>query len=236
MLADPASALALLMLADGRFPAGGHAHSLGVESAVMGGRVRDESTLEELVLARLLSNGLVDAALAAATVRRLSRTAVTAEAPAVLGMLDDEAEARIVPVALRALSRRQGRQLARAASRCWPSAELAVLADRFPGGAHQSVAVGCVGVAVAATPRQVAELVVHHAMSTPAQAGLRLLGLDPYAVAALVARLAPSALAVVDEAVAASEGPVAGLPAVTVPLLDIAATDHAAWTIRHFAS
>ena len=180
-------ALALLLLADGRFPAGGHAHSAGVEAAVASRRVVDEASLEAFVLGRLVSTGLVDAAFAAATTERLSTVRSPAESVAVLHLLDEEAEARIAPLASRDASRRLGRQLARAASRCWPAGVLAVLASAFPGGAHQSVAAGCVAVAVGATPRQVAELIVHHAMTAPAQAGVRLLGLDPYGVAALVA-------------------------------------------------
>ena len=40
------SRAALLLLADGRFPAGGHAHSGGVEAAVTHGAVHDTDSLE----------------------------------------------------------------------------------------------------------------------------------------------------------------------------------------------
>ncbi|GIH09584.1 urease accessory protein UreF [Rhizocola hellebori] len=58
---------ALLLLADGRFPAGGHAHSSGLEAAVAAGRVSSLSTLESFLLGRLYTTGLVTAAFAAAS-------------------------------------------------------------------------------------------------------------------------------------------------------------------------
>jgi urease accessory protein len=57
---------ALLLLADGRFPAGGHAHSGGAEAAVADGRIRDVATLAEFCRGRLHSTGLGAAAQAAA--------------------------------------------------------------------------------------------------------------------------------------------------------------------------
>ena len=45
---------ALLLLADGRFPSGGHAHSCGMEEAVADGRVRDLSTLDGFLRGRML--------------------------------------------------------------------------------------------------------------------------------------------------------------------------------------
>ncbi|MEU1094646.1 urease accessory protein UreF, partial [Streptomyces sp. NPDC005877] len=60
------SRAALLVLADGRFPAGGHAHSGGAEAAVRAGRVRDADGLAEFCRGRLHTAGLVAASLAAA--------------------------------------------------------------------------------------------------------------------------------------------------------------------------
>ncbi|TDC89127.1 urease accessory protein UreF, partial [Nonomuraea deserti] len=60
------SRAALLVLADGRFPSGGHAHSGGAEAAVTAGRVHDVATLREFCRGRLHTSGLVAAGLAAA--------------------------------------------------------------------------------------------------------------------------------------------------------------------------
>lgn len=60
------SRAALMVLTDGRFPAGGHAHSGGAEPAVAAGRIRDSDSLEDFCRGRLHTVGLVSAALAAA--------------------------------------------------------------------------------------------------------------------------------------------------------------------------
>jgi urease accessory protein len=59
-----------LLLGDSRFPAGGHAHSGGVEPAVTAGRVGDLGTLEVFLRGRLRTAGLVAAAVAAAACAR----------------------------------------------------------------------------------------------------------------------------------------------------------------------
>ena len=55
-----------LLLGDSRFPAGGHAHSGGVEPAVTAGTVTDLDSLELFLRGRLRTSGLVSAAVAAA--------------------------------------------------------------------------------------------------------------------------------------------------------------------------
>ncbi|MDV9192308.1 urease accessory protein UreF, partial [Streptomyces sp. SR27] len=60
------SRAALLVLADGRFPAGGHAHSGGAEAAVKAGRITDAASLAAFCRGRLHTSGLTAAALAAA--------------------------------------------------------------------------------------------------------------------------------------------------------------------------
>ena len=55
-----------LLLGDSRFPAGGHAHSGGVEPAVTAGTVTDLGSLELFLKGRLRTSGLVAAAIAAA--------------------------------------------------------------------------------------------------------------------------------------------------------------------------
>src|SRR4030095_6875545 len=62
MTADPAL-LTLLQFSDGLFPAGGFAHSFGLETYVQDGRVRDRHDLEMFVAAHLDgSAGPADAA------------------------------------------------------------------------------------------------------------------------------------------------------------------------------
>jgi urease accessory protein len=232
----PDATTALLLLADGRFPAGGHAHSAGVESAVADGRVHDLASLEAFTRGRLRTVGLVDAALAAATVVRVGRADSGAAAVRALHELDAEADARLPAPTLRLASRRLGRQLLRVASRCWPSALLVEVVGACPHGAHLSVATGAVGVAAGLDPAEVARLVAHHAIATPTQAAVKLLGLDPFEVVALAARLAPVAEDVVEQALAAAAGDLLDLPATSNPLLDIAAMEHGRVDARMFAT
>jgi len=226
---------ALLLLADGRFPAGGHAHSAGVEAAVADGRVTDVATLAAFAEGRLRSVGLVDAAVAMATVSRLARPLDGDAARAVLARLDAEVDARTPAAPLRAASRRLGRQLLRVAARCWPSPLLDLAGAPGPDP-HQAVAFGLVGAASAMRVDDVGHLAVHHAVTTPMQAGVRLLGLDPFAVAAATAALAEIAAAVVAEAARHAAGPLGDLPARSATLVDIAAMAHAGTDGRLFAT
>jgi urease accessory protein len=233
---NDAAVLGMLLLADGRFPTGGHAHSGGVEAAVADGRVIDDVTLEAFVAGRVATAGVVDAALAAATVVRLRDTTTDAGIRQLLIALDAEAAARIPAPPWRDASRRLGRQLVRVSTRCWPSVPLAALTDALPNGAHLPVALGTVADAAGLDAAAAGRLVLHHTITTPAQAAVRLLGLDPFDVAALMARLAVPAEAALEEALAAAEGPLSDLPARTGLLVDIAAMEHREWDVRLFAT
>ncbi|MEV5384769.1 urease accessory UreF family protein [Streptomyces sp. NPDC052721] len=220
---------ALLVLADGRFPAGGHAHSGGAEAAVRAGRITDAPSLEEFCRGRLHTSGLVAAALAAA--------AVLGADP---GELDAAADARTPSPALRAAARRLGRQLLRAARVTWPSAELDAVARQFPKGAHQPVVLGLAARAAGLTPEDAAHCAVYESVSGPATATVRLLSLDPFDATGVLARLAPELDRVADSAVEAArrvadEG-VDALPAASAPLLEVGAQWHAGWPVRLFAS
>lgn len=223
------SRAALLVLADGRFPAGGHAHSGGAEAAVKAGRVTGAASLGDFCRGRLHTAGLVSAALAAA---------------AVLGVdpveLDMAADARTPSPALRVAARKLGRQLMRAARATWPSAELDALAREFPKGAHQPVVLGLVARAAGLGPEDAAYCAAYESVSGPASATVRLLSLDPFDATAVLARLAPELDLVADRAVEAAlrvpgDG-VDALPCASAPLLEIGAEAHAAWPVRLFAS
>ncbi|MFJ9431397.1 urease accessory protein UreF [Streptomyces sp. NPDC101490] len=216
---------ALLVLADGRFPAGGHAHSGGAEAAVRAGRIRDAAGLESFCRGRLRTTGLTSAALAAGAAHGLDPAG-----------LDAAADARTPSPALRAAARRLGRQMMRAARAAWPGPELDALAALFPRGAHQPVVLGTAARAAGLGPGDAAHCVVYETVGGPATAVVRLLGLDPYQATAVLARLAPEMDEVAAEAVAAARQGVDALPAASAPLLDLTAEQHAAWPVRLFAS
>jgi urease accessory protein len=231
-----ADLLPLLLLADGRFPAGGHAHSAGVEAAVADGRITDVDTLMDFVEGRLVTVGLTEAALAGATARRVAVAPIGAVA-ALLSELDREANARVPCPPLRDASRRLGRSLARAAAHAWPSTMWLALAEAAPGGAHQPVALGVACVTAGGHDADAVAIAVHHAINTPALAAVRLLGLDPIAVAAATASIGLGAgTDVMAAALAAASGELADLPATSGPLLDIAALEHRDRDVRMFAT
>ncbi|MER5776124.1 urease accessory UreF family protein [Streptomyces sp. NPDC002039] len=223
------SLAALLVLADGRFPAGGHAHSGGAEAACKAGRIHDAATLADFCRGRLHTSGLVAAGLAAAAALGLDPVE-----------LDAAADARTPSPALRTAARRLGRQLLRAARATWPADELDALAVAFPRGAHQPVVLGVTARAAGLGPSDAAHVAAYESVSGPATATVRLLGLDPFEASAVLARLAPELDAVSARATEAArrardEGTRA-LPAASSPLLDISAQVHAAWPVRLFAS
>jgi urease accessory protein len=205
---------ALLTLADSRLPAGGHTHSGGVEQAIAAGVVRDPGTLAAFLRRRLHTAGAVAAGLAAA--------ACGADAVA-LARLDLEADARTPSPALQAVSRAQGRGLVRVGRRAWPSPSW----DDLPDRPHHPLALGVAAHAGGLTPRDAAAAAAYLSVSGPATAAQRLLAMDPLAVAALTARLAPE----IDEVAA-----VDGLPVAADPLLDLLAEVHHARKDRFFAS
>lgn len=223
------SRAALLVLADGRFPAGGHAHSGGAEEAVKAGRVTGAASLEAFCRGRLHTTGLATAALAAA---------------AALGVdpvdLDTAADARTPSLALRVAARRLGRQMMRAARATWPHPELDALARHFPKGAHQPVVLGLTARAAGLCPEDAAYCSAYEGISGPATATVRLLSLDPFDATAVLARLAPDVDRVASQAVDAArrvlDDGVDALPAGSAPLLEIGAEAHGAWPVRLFAS
>jgi urease accessory protein len=220
---------ALLLLVDGRFPAGGYAHSGGVEEAVSDGRVHDLATLEAFLLGRLWTVGQSDAAITAAA------WAEAAVPRPRWSELDAEATARCPSAVVRRASRSLGRSLLRAASTAWPGPVWAPLRAASPGGPLAPVALGAAARAAGATEHDAALVAAHGAVATPAAAAVRLLGLDPLAVAALSARLAAQVDTVASGA-CVGDGEWGALPAATAPLIDVGAERHARREVRLFAS
>lgn len=218
-----ALATGVLLLADGRSPTGGVTHSSGVEEAVRAGVVIDEQTLAALLVARLRTTGVVNAGIAAAAYRRASE-------PADLVLLDLEADARTPSSAARDASRAQGRGLLRLARASWPHPAYAkggVLRER----PHYALVLGVAVAAAGGEPNDAASIAALSSVTGPASAAVRLLGLDPIAVTAILARLGNAVDAVAAAALAADD-----LPGACHPLLEIFAEQHAARDATLFAS
>ncbi|HEV7897456.1 MAG TPA: urease accessory UreF family protein [Planosporangium sp.] len=225
---------ALLLLADARLPSGAHAHSGGLEAAVAAGRVRVVADLGGFLRGRLATAGLVTAAFAACAARLShdhgnSSGSEHGESSVIMEGLDAELDARTPAPTLRRASRQQGRALMRAGRAMWP-------VPVAPTDPHHAVALGIVAAAGGLGPADAALAAAYAAVTGPASAAVRLLGLDPYAVQGLLAALAPDCDRTAARAAEHAGGPVADLPAATAPLLDITAEIHATWEVRFFAS
>jgi urease accessory protein len=93
------------------------------------------------------------------------------------------------------------------------------------------------GVALAGgTPELAARAAALAGCAGPASAAVRLLGLDPFAVQGLLARLASAIDACAASAARAAGGPPKALPADAAPALDLLADFHLTAEVRLFAS
>ena len=226
MSTGPARA-ALLLLADGRLPAGAYAHSAGLEPAVHDGHVRDLDDVESFARGRLETAGLVAATFAAAACH-----AVAAGDSSRLASLDEGLDARMPSPTARATSRQLGRQLVRVVARMRQDARLGWL----PRAPHQPLALGTACAVFDLEPRDAALAVLHDTVSGVFAAAVRLLSLDPLASHERLARCAQRVDEVAGEADRGAGDDVADLPACAAPLLDLLAEHHGARTGRLFAS
>jgi urease accessory protein len=220
----------LLLLADGRLPAGGHAHSGGLEQAVEQGDVTDIPSMEGFLLGLLRSSGetAIHVAAAACAARHTVHDAQ-------LLALDAEESARTPSAALRTASRAQGRQLLRAAEAIWPAPGPIDLPP-LPHGPHLALAQGIAAARLGLPPLEAARLAAYAAVSGPATAAVRLLGLDPFSVHGVVARVVGVAEPLLVRAAEAASGPASALPGGAAPMLEAGGELHRAREIRMFAS
>ena len=241
--------VAALLLGDSRFPAGGHAHSGGVEPAVSARSVTDLGTLEVFLRGRLRTAGLVAAGIAAASCAHARSAAPTAETWA---ELDAEVDARTPSPAQREASRRQGRALLRAARVAWP--EAAGLADiaaavrtevkvvdgaawqEYRGGPHHAIVLGAAAAAAGCPPGEAARIAAYQAVAGPVSAAVRLLALDPMRATGVLARLAGEIDHVAELGAAYADRPPGDLPCASAPTLDLLAEAHIKAEVRLFES
>jgi urease accessory protein len=222
-----ACAVAGLLLADSRFPAGSYAHSLGLEQAVSEGLGADD--VAAFIGARLRLVGAADAAVSVA-----ARRAGALGHGDALADLDAEHAARCPSPVLREAARRLGAQLLRSAATAWPSATI----ERYRAVSRSTprpVALGVVAAAAGLDDHEVATVALYDDGATVASAALKLHGLDPAQTARWLADLAPWIEATARE-IAADDRPVAHQPPPAAVGLELAASRHAQRTERLFAS
>ncbi len=232
-----------MVLSDGRFPSGAHAYSSGMEQSIAWHDVTGLASLEEFVAGRVATTGAMAAQVAAAASTLM--TAATAPQQTIgLDALDSAVDARMASAASRAASRQQGHSWLRGARAVWP-AELAsaspLLMDR-----HAWVTLGAATAILGIDPQDAACLALHDLVSTLVWSAVRLLGLDPFEAAGILAGtlagVETETRALAAEAVPATEALCLGrvetewISWLAAPLSDLGAEAHAARAERLFAS
>ena len=228
---DTPARAALLLLADGRFPAGAYAHSGGLEPTIASGDVRTIADLEAFLVGRLRTVGLVAAAFAAAACRIFLEKSAQPGRAAAVHVLDEEYDARTPSPAQRATSRQLGRQLVRALSSVAPGVDLEGLGST----PHQPIALGAGHAVVGLGSHDAALASLHEAAAGPVAAAVRLLSVEPFETHGILARLGP----IIDELTAQAVErctSVQDLPIGAGPLLDTNAERHRTRQTRLFAS
>lgn len=209
--------LTALLMADSRFPGGGHAHSGGLEEAASRGLVSTEDDLPAFLLGRLRTAGELAAVFAAAAAHAARRGAIGE----FWALLDAELDARTPSGAQREASRAQGSGVRRAMNASFDA--LSALNASRP---HHSIVLGAAVGLSGGLPLDAALTAAYLSVSGPASAAVRLLGLDPLAVNASVAALGPELSAVAERAASVAALPPAELPAPGAPGLDFLAEAH----------
>jgi len=212
-----------LLLADGRTPSGGYAHSGGLEAAIADGLGAAE--VPTFIGARLRTVGRCQAALAAA--------GAAAEDLAGLLALDGEAAARTPVPTVRAADRRLGMGLLRTACALWPSHELLAAYRGASALTPRAVALGVVCRAGGLDTLRAARLSLYEDAAGVAAAAVKLLPLDGARASGWIAALAWEIEALAREA--AASGPHT-IPSTATPLLDRRALVHGSHERRLFAS
>ena len=217
--------LTLLQFADGLFPAGGFAHSFGLETYVQDGRVRDREGLEAFIAAHLEgSAGPADAAVAAIA----ARLAHDGDADGWIAL-----DARLD--AMKTASRQMGRQTLRIAAGLGADPFLARLVravdEALAAGHHAAVfgaAVGRGGV----EPERAAAAYLYSTVALLVGAGLRLISLGQLQGQRVLAGMRPR----VERLAAAAASATADDLWSFNPALEIASLRHARLEARLFRS
>jgi urease accessory protein len=217
--------LPLLLLTDARFPAGGYAHSGGLEPAVEAGLGVEGVPL--FVTGRLRGVSAPEAVLAVA-----ARRAVGLDS---LLELDLEAAARCPSPPLRGAASRLGSQLLRTAATVWPDASLLADYRATSRSTPRPVAFGAVAAVAGLDDLDTARAYLYEDAAAVTTAAVRLLPVDGAVAARWLVEVEPELERLAHEA-AATGGDPRLWPGGFAPALELGSLAHAAREGRLFAS
>lgn len=220
--------LGALLLADARLPTGAHAHSAGLEPALLAGM--DPQRVRCYIDGRLGTVGLVEAATAVLALR----VAGTDDGLWTLDDVQDALAARMPSAPARRASELLGRGLDRLAGRLWPGHPAVAALGSLGAPPLRPVALGVVAAAVGMGEEQVARASLYDDVQTVTAAALKLLPVDPADATGWLLDAAPRMEGVVEQAVAVTDPD--SLPARTAPLAEQYSLDHDVRTRRIFVA
>lgn len=222
--------LAVLQFADGLFPSGGFAHSLGLETYTQTGAVRDAAGVAAFVRAQLEGSAGPADAVAAACAGRSARAGDLAGCVDVDRRLD---AMKWVPE-FRAASLQMGRQTARVAEATGDAfmGAMARAIDDAGTPGHHAVVFGAALGRHHAEPETVAAAYLHSTAALLVNAALRLVAVGQLEGQRLLASLRPLIARLAHEAAVAEPD---GMWSFT-PALEIAGVRHAELDARMFRS
>ncbi len=206
----------LLLLIDSRLPAGGHAHSSGVAPAIEQGFIKNGVELESFLRTKLLTNGFVSASavhLSAIGVNRRD--------------LEKALDARMASPVARLASRAQGKGLLRVAKAVWPT-----LPD-IGEAIHHPIVFGHLAAFLGASV-EAPTAYLHQSLMNGTSTAIRLLGLDPISMSALISRInieVPELVKRIQTIKVISQ-----LPSLSAPGLEMLAQIYSRAEVRLFAS
>jgi urease accessory protein len=223
--------VSILRFADGLFPAGGYAHSLGLETCVQRGEVVDAAGAERFLRAWLgVSAGPCDAVTAVSALR----AAIRHDLAAVLEF-DRALDAMKPALELREASRQMGRQTLRAAAATIPAPlieEFARAAEGAGTPCHHAIVFGLVGGICGWPAPSAATAYLYATAAQLVGAALRLIPIGQLEGQRMLARAEPLIARLAQEAAARRFDEIWSF----APAIEIAAMRHAGLEARLFRS
>jgi len=177
---DPSAFIHLLQFADGLFPAGGYAHSFGLETLVQSGRVQIADDVESFLRAHLENS----AAPTDAVIVLASRKAAVARDLQACVRLDQMIEALKIAAETREASRQMGRQTLRVLRELSRDPFVTSFAAEVESGSasgHHPIVFGMASAALDWPPEETAAAFLYSTSALIVGASLRLLPLGQLA-------------------------------------------------------